>query len=122
MNHGRVEQIGTPEEVYDRPATSFVFEFLGHVNRLPSADTADPTIFARPHDIAVDTTPGADGLAARWVHGTAVGPAARLEFALESANAHTINVELTRERWRELALHPGDRAYLTPPRAPRLTD
>ena len=122
MNQGRVEQIGTPEEVYDHPATSFVFEFLGHVNRLPSADTADPTIFARPHDIAVDTTPGTYGLAARLVHGTAVGPAARLEFALESANPHTINVELTRERWRELALHPGDVAYLTPTRVHRFDD
>src|SRR5690349_11885733 len=36
MNHGRVEQVGAPEEVYDRPATPFVYEFLGHVNRLPS--------------------------------------------------------------------------------------
>jgi sulfate transport system ATP-binding protein len=122
MNHGRVEQIGTAEEVYDHPATSFVFEFLGHVNRLPSADAADPTIFARPHDIAVDSTPGTFALAARLVHGTAAGPAAHLEFALESASGHTINVELTRERWRELALHPGDVAYLTPTRVHRFDD
>ena len=122
MNHGRIEQIGTPEEVYDHPATSFVFEFLGHVNRLPSVDPADPTIFARPHDIAVDTAPGARALPARLVHGTAVGPAARLEFALESAGAQTINVELTRERWRELALHPGDVAYLTPTRVHQFDD
>ena len=37
MNHGRIEQVGTPDEVYDHPATPFVFEFLGHVNRLPRA-------------------------------------------------------------------------------------
>jgi sulfate transport system ATP-binding protein len=122
MNHGRVEQIGTPEEVYDHPATPFVFEFLGHVNRLPSADAADPTIFARPHDIAVDTAPGTYALAARLVHGTAAGASARLEFALESASTHTINVEVTRERWRELALHPGDVAYLTPTRVHRFDD
>ena len=35
MSHGRIEQVGTPDEVYDRPATPFVYEFLGHVNRLP---------------------------------------------------------------------------------------
>ena len=51
MNHGRIEQVGTPDEVYDHPATPFVFEFLGHVNRLPVRDAADAVIFARPHDI-----------------------------------------------------------------------
>ncbi|MEO8754771.1 MAG: TOBE-like domain-containing protein, partial [Casimicrobiaceae bacterium] len=118
--HGRVEQVGSPDEVYDHPATPFVFEFMGHVNRLPSAEAADPVLFARPHDIAVAMTPGTHALPARLVHGSAVGPAARLEFALESAHTHTINVEMTRERWRELALHPGDVAYLTPTRVHRL--
>ena len=33
MNEGRIEQIGSPEEVYDHPATPFVYEFLGHANR-----------------------------------------------------------------------------------------
>jgi hypothetical protein len=58
-------------------------------------------------------------LVARLVHGAAIGPVARLEFALESPAGHTINVELTRERWRELALHPGDIAYLAPTRTHR---
>ena len=35
MSNGQIEQVGTPEEVYDHPATPFVYEFLGHVNRLP---------------------------------------------------------------------------------------
>ena len=48
MNHGRVEQIGTPDEVYDHPATPFVVEFLGHVNRLPVADEADERGFRPP--------------------------------------------------------------------------
>jgi len=122
MNHGKIEQQGTPSDVYDHPATPFVFEFLGHVNRLPAADAADPTIFARPHDIAVQTAPGPHALAARLVHGTAIGPVARREFALESAAAQTINVELTRDRWRELALHPGDVAYLTPTRVHRFDE
>ena len=51
MNHGRVEQVGTPEEVYDRPATPFVFEFLGHVNRLPPRRRG---AFTRPHEFRVD--------------------------------------------------------------------
>jgi sulfate transport system ATP-binding protein len=118
MNHGRIEQIGAPADVYDHPATPFVFEFLGHVNRLPSvsADTADT--YARPHDINVERVPAQASLAARFVHGSAIGPVARLEFALEPS-AQTINVELPRERFRELALREGEVAYLTPTRLHR---
>ena len=47
MNHGRIEQEGSPEHVYDHPATPFVFEFLGHVNRLPRAGPANADAFAR---------------------------------------------------------------------------
>jgi sulfate transport system ATP-binding protein len=69
MNHGKVEQVGTPEEVYDRPATPFVFEFLGHVNRLGDA-------YTRPHEFRVERLPTAAAWAARFVHGTAIGPVA----------------------------------------------
>jgi sulfate/thiosulfate transport system ATP-binding protein len=115
MNHGRIEQIGTPADVYDHPATPFVFEFLGHVNRLPSGNANGTDAFARPHDIAVGRRPDASALAARFVHGSAIGPVARLEFTLEPS-AQTINVELPRERFRELSLQPGEIAYLTPTR------
>jgi len=115
MNHGRIEQIGTPADIYDHPATPFVFEFLGHVNRLPSPDANGADAFARPHDFAVERAPAASALAARFLHGSAIGPVARLEFALEPS-AQTVNVELPRERFRELALRPGEIAYLTPNR------
>jgi sulfate transport system ATP-binding protein len=52
MNHGRIEQVGTPDEIYDRPATKFVLEFLGHVNHFPSSNAGTP-VYARPHEIAV---------------------------------------------------------------------
>jgi sulfate/thiosulfate transport system ATP-binding protein len=112
MNHGRIEQVGTPEDVYDRPATPFVYEFLGHVNRLPSRDGSET--FTRPHEFVVARAPVADALPARFVHGTAIGPVARLEFALESPAAATVNVELSRDAYRGLALRTGDIAYLTP--------
>ena len=114
MNHGRIEQIGTPEDVYDHPATPFVFEFLGHVNRLPTADGGDD-VHAPARDRASSASPTPTALAARFVHGTAVGPVARLEFALEPS-AQTVNVELPREHYRGLALRAGDVAYLTPTR------
>jgi sulfate transport system ATP-binding protein len=115
MNHGRIEQIGAPADVYDHPASPFVFEFLGHVNRLPATSGSDAGTFARPHDFAVAREPADRAMAARLVHGSAIGPVARLEFALEPS-AQTVNVELPRERFRELALRPGEVAYLTPTR------
>jgi sulfate transport system ATP-binding protein len=111
MNHGRVEQIGTPEEVYDNPATPFVFEFLGHVNRLPASDGGEA--FTRPHEFRVERGPSDAAWPARFVHGSAIGPVARLEFALESS-AQTVNVALPRERYRALSLKAGEIAYLTP--------
>ncbi len=118
MNHGRIEQIGAPADVYDHPATPFVFEFLGHVNRLPAAESDGVDAFARPHDIAVERSPTKRALTARFVHGTAIGPVARLEFALEPS-AQTVNVELSRDRFHELELRPGDLAFLTPTRLHR---
>jgi sulfate transport system ATP-binding protein len=111
MNHGRVEQIGPPEEVYDRPATPFVYEFLGHVNRLPSGEGA--TAFTRPHEFRVERRPSSGAWPARFVHGTAIGPVAKLEFALE-AGAQTVNVALPRDAYRALSLRAGEVAYLTP--------
>ena len=114
MNHGRVEQIGPPEDVYDQPATPFVYEFLGHVNRLPAADGVET--FTRPHEFEVTRIPRDTALPARFVHGSAIGPVARLEFALDPS-AQTVNVELPRDAYRALALRAGEVAYLTPTRS-----
>ncbi len=121
MNHGRVEQIGTPDEVYDHPATPFVVEFLGHVNRLPIPDDAGIDAFVRPYEIAVLPQAAADALPARLVHSATIGPVARLEFALE-CDARTVNVELPREAARALALQRGAVAHLRPTRLRRFDD
>ena len=113
MNHGRVEQLGSPEEVYDHPATPFVYEFLGHVNRLPSDDGGET--FTRPHEFEVSRGPRSGALPARFVHGSAIGPVARVEFTLDPS-AQTVNVELPRDAFRALALRSGDVAYLMPTR------
>jgi len=90
-----------------------VFQFLGHVNRLPDDGRDNSATFARPHEIAVARTPTPAALPGRFVHGAAVGPVARLEFALE-LDAGTVNVELPPDQYRKLALRAGDVAYLTP--------
>ena len=121
MNNARVEQVGTPQEVYDRPASPFVYQFLGNVNRLRAeafgkasaaissvAVRTDGHVFVRPHDIEVSLDePGAEGLPAvvRYIH--AAGPQARL--SLEQAQSREpVEVELSRIELSTLNLQIND--------------
>jgi sulfate/thiosulfate transport system ATP-binding protein len=110
-NHGRIEQIGTPDEVYDNPATPFVVEFLGQVNRLPVPGFAQAIGYVRPHEIEVLAEPVPDAYATRLVRSTTIGRVARLEFALAS-DERTVTVELSRDAARALLLPVGAVAYL----------
>jgi sulfate transport system ATP-binding protein len=135
MNHGNVEQIGSPQEVYDNPASPFVYKFLGNVNLFHSRVTAgranigeielqlddhheaqDSPAFAyvRPHDIEIlkerTGEPSFEAVVS-YVH--AIGPLVRLE--LERAD-HTelVEAELTRERFKELDIAEGARVFVQP--------
>ena len=114
MNHGRIEQVGTPSDVYDHPATPFVHEFIGQVNQL-SIGMGVPAAFVRPHEIAVSISPKADAIAARLLHMASVGPTSRLEF-VRLDDQRSINVELPRDAFDRLALSVRDIAYLSPTR------
>ena len=139
MNQGAVEQIGTPEEVYRRPATPFVYGFLGAVNlfhgrvdgeglrvgdaRLPQqaggfGEGAEVLAFARPHelDIVVDGETGAgEGIAARVSRVLAFGITARVELdGLNGARGQHFEVEITRERIDRLGLAEGQAVRLLP--------
>ncbi len=131
MNHGAIEQVGTPEEVYNSPATPFVYEFLGNVNRLdckikdgavglwgskikaetqdgrpvPSGEVAGYA-YVRPHDI--EFVEGGHALAEPAIvrHVAAAGPTARIELALEG-HSNLIEAELPRQRYLELGLKSG---------------
>src|SRR5258708_35538821 len=64
MNAGRIEQTGSPREVYDKPATDFVMSFLGPVSEIDGR-------LVRPHDVSVSLTPADDAIEAmvtRVVH------------------------------------------------------
>ena len=112
-NHGRVVQVGTPDEVYDNPATPFVVEFLGQVNRLPVPGIPEAIGYVRPHEIEVLAEPVPDAFAARLIHSTTIGRVARLEFVLER-DERTVTVELSRDAARALPLAVGTVAYLRP--------
>jgi sulfate transport system ATP-binding protein len=126
MNNARVEQVGTPQEVYDRPATPFVYQFLGNVNVLRAQALAeagghearaatlqaDGQVYVRPHDIQVlPHEPGTPGIVAilRYIH--AAGPQARL--TLEQVRSREIvEVEISRSELVSLGLKVGDLASL----------
>ncbi|MEO6569640.1 MAG: sulfate ABC transporter ATP-binding protein [Opitutaceae bacterium] len=122
MNQAKVEQVGTPQEVYDRPASPFVYEFLGNVNILRAQalalagahDASAPTleangqVYVRPHDIEVlPHETGAPGITAvlRYIH--AAGPQARLTVE-QVQTRETIEVEISRSALAGFALKVGD--------------
>ena len=111
MNRGRIEQLGTPDEVYDHPASPFVLDFLGHVNRLPAV--AGEAALLRPHEIEVLQRPAPGTHAARLVHAATAGPLARLEFVL-SDSEQPVNVHVERARFKHTGVVVGGIAYLRP--------
>jgi sulfate transport system ATP-binding protein len=108
VNEGRLQQVGSPREVYDNPANEFVMGFLGPVSRFDGR-------LVRPHDVTVSITP-ADGaieaMIARVVH---LGFEVRLE--LELPDGSLARAQLTRGQSEELELAPGDVVYVRPPSA-----
>ncbi len=98
MNKGRIEQAGTPRELYESPRNEFVMSFIGPVNRLGDA-------FVRPHDIQI--VPEADGttseaLVRRVVH---LGFEVRVELTLP--DGRDIWAQVTRESAQQLELAEG---------------
>ena len=135
MNQGRVEQIGTPEDVYDHPATPFVYHFLGNVNlfhgrihagqarlgefeiEVPEhADAQDiPAVgYVRPYDIEVERhRNGAPAIEAIVSHIQRIGPLVHLELT-RGDTGDLIEVELSKERYWEMQIAQGERVFITP--------
>ena len=126
MNKGRIEQQGSPDEVYDHPATPFVLQFLGDVNLMPAppADTNDASAvsYVRPHDLDVIAKPSSDAWPVTLSQALTVGPNTRLEFKRIS-DGSDVDVELPREAFyalrERLGLAPGSKVYLRPRRVTR---
>jgi sulfate transport system ATP-binding protein len=121
LGEGRIEQVGTPEEVYEHPKSAFVFEFLGTVNRFTTDradamdDSPDEVVLARPHEIGIERAPDGPGVI-RFI--APIGPTVRLEVETPAAN-DLIEVELPRPQFKRLGLKTGDHVRLTPLRTHR---
>ncbi|HEY1793145.1 MAG TPA: sulfate ABC transporter ATP-binding protein [Opitutaceae bacterium] len=122
MNKAHVEQVGTPQQVYDKPASPFVYQFLGNVNilrvpeiagdgRRPRPDGGPATegqIYVRPHDI--ELTPhdaGGEGYSAVVRHIHAAGPHAKILLE-QVQNREPVEVEISRAELADLNLRVSD--------------
>ena len=116
LNAGRIEQVGSPEELYERPDNPFVMSFLGSVSRLGGA-------LARPHDLRVER----DAVRARNIAQTTGQPVVeaevdrlvRLGFEVrvelkEPASGEGFFAQLTRAEAADLDLRVGDRVWVLP--------
>jgi sulfate/thiosulfate transport system ATP-binding protein len=105
MNHGRIEQIAGPVELYERPANRFVMEFVGAVNRLDDA-------FVRPHDLELTLEPNGTTKEAMVVRLVQLGFEVRVELVRD--DGEHFSAQLTREEAAALELAPGQIVYVRP--------
>jgi sulfate/thiosulfate transport system ATP-binding protein len=120
MNQGRIEQVGTPDEVYDHPATPFVLQFLGDVNLFHGRSEHAPggatdAVCVRPHELEVLSAPAPDTWPATLSQTLTVGARTRIEFQRDG-DAGYLDVELPRAEYNamreRLALQRGSRVWL----------
>jgi sulfate/thiosulfate transport system ATP-binding protein len=121
MNQGKIEQVGSPEEVYERPVNAFVYSFLGRVNKLACvgllsemADLKDkPFGFIRPHEIELSKLSQENSIPAEVTHVHAVGPNVRIEVKRLDTE-ELFEAELNKESYREIGpFQKGDILYAT---------
>jgi len=110
MNGGRIEQVGTPREVYENPRTEFVFRFLGPVATLRGR-------LVRPHDLVLSRHPGPDSVAGKVDRVLHLGFEVRVE--IRTLEGETVTAQVTRGEAWHLGVQPGDEVHITAETNPR---
>ena len=140
MNKGHIEQVGTPQQVWEHPASPFVYGFLGDVNLFKGRATggqmqvgdwqiaapevadaldAEAMAFVRPSDLTVAPyAAGApSGRAARLDRALLIGPLARLELTPHDNPSHILEAHLPANEFRQLGVQEGDSVRVSPRKA-----
>jgi sulfate transport system ATP-binding protein len=133
LNEGRVQQVGAPQSLYERPSDPFVARFLGQVNVLPLSTIqvghhassggarsilgfqaqSDAQIYVRPHDLEVQSERnGRPCWNARVERVTPLGSVVRLELSIDQE--HRIHLELPSDSTLEIGLARGDSVFVAP--------
>ncbi len=107
INEGRVEQVGTPDQLYDSPANPFVMGFLGEVTDLGG-------VALRPHDIEVAVEPGIDKAAVSGTITRLLRIGFEVRMHVETEDAASVTVVMTRAHARSLHLEEGTKVWLSP--------
>ncbi|SFG59501.1 sulfate transport system ATP-binding protein [Duganella sp. CF458] len=134
MNKGHVEQLGSPDEVYNHPASPFVYGFLGNVNvfhgrvhegvlasdgvefDVAGHGSGKGTAYIRPHDLEVERyVPGAEGIVVKLRRAHAIGPLAQLDLE-RTDNAQIIEATMSNDRYIQLNLQDGETLVVRPKR------
>jgi sulfate transport system ATP-binding protein len=137
MNHGKVEQAGTPHEVFDQPASAFVMDFLGNVNvfqgavkdgvatlggvrvdwpEYPHSELRPASAYIRPHELEIHReSNGAAHWTARVVHSHLAGGVMRVQL-VTVPDGNSIQVDVSHSIVEGLDLRPGQTVYLAPRR------
>ena len=121
MNHGRVEQIGTPAEIYDQPASPFVMSFVGAVNVLPQGaihvagnragqTQADAQLFFRPHDVEVFGEPQPGTVEVQLKRLSHLGRDLQAELLM--ADGQVITAQIPRDQMAFGSVNVGSRLYV----------
>lgn len=135
MNEGKIEQIGSPEEVYDHPNSPFVYDFLGNVNifhgRLQNGKLLNVQVdldavdleraenklaigYVRPHDVTIEReSTDTEAVKAKIIHIHVVGRTVQVELKRQD-NDQFLEAELTKEKYRELNVKAGEDVYIKP--------
>jgi sulfate transport system ATP-binding protein len=137
LNKGRVEQQGMPIEVFEHPANEFVMDFLGNVNKLPvrveggrallgetgsvelpaklfGGGNGRTDAYIRPHELDISrTADGGNCLLGKIVHINPAGSVVKVRLLAEDFGL-MLNVDVTPDRYKALALKPNDTVYVTP--------
>ena len=131
MNKGKVEQIGSPEEIFHHPANGFVMHFLGNVNifhsrlehgqaqgtlelaRPGAPDAGSTAVFVRPHELNLGRTrENPHAIEGRIAHVRTIGLSVRITLATPAGPE--LQVEVSKEEFQTLGLAKGDTAFATP--------
>jgi len=104
INEGRIEQVGSPDELYDSPANNFVMSFLGPVTALNGT-------LVRPHDLEVHTNPVPDGVIGTIERVTRIGFEVRLDVTVGD---ETVLVTMTRSQFQAHGLAVGTTVWVLP--------
>jgi len=131
MNGGKIEQEGSPDDVYHEPANAFVYNFLGNINLFharvengkayisepvngkPIPSNGDRLAYVRPHLMNIGREPQQPNpLPVRVMHINSAGPLVKVELATERGDR--IQAQISHERYQELLLREDDDVFVSP--------